>query len=216
MLLVIAAWPVAQIYPTPMLFGNGDLQSSLAPVVEALGGRWVTFADSAFGPAEYVLAEAFVVAAAVIAVGCALASVLRPAAPGYGLLIGLLATALATRSFAHAVQFGPERALAWLTPGAWSGFALGALSLAVASAGPNRRTRALSVLATLLLLAAVNLVPDNPYHLVTMQEWRQGQLLNFNALAHWVSVAWPIALLLALLFHRSSPRDGPDHRSPFL
>jgi hypothetical protein len=216
MLLVIAIWPLAQIYPNPTLYGNGDLQQALTPLIEALGGAWVTLDAGRFGAAEYVLGEAFVVASAVLAVGLALASILRPAAPRYRLLASLLMAALATRSLAHAVQFGPERAFAWLTPGAWGGLALGALSLAAASAGPRRWTRALSLVAAVLLLVAVNVVPDNPYHVVTLQEWRQGRLLNFNALAHWLSIAWPVALIVALLLHPGFRDSAGEESRRFL
>lgn len=204
LLLLLALWPAAQIYPTPMLFGNGALQGALAPVVEALGGTWPTLDEQKFGAAEYVLAEAFVVAAAVLAVGLALASIMRPGAPRYRLLIGLLLSALATKSLAHAVQFGPDRAFAWLTPGAYGGLALGALSLAAASGGARRWLRALALVAAAALLIAVNLVPENPYFHVSLQGWNQGQLLNFNALAHWLALAWPLALAAWLLFRHDN------------
>jgi hypothetical protein len=182
-----------------MLFGNGDLRNAFEPWVVALGGRWWHFAPEAFGPAEYLLAEAFVVASALLTAGLALSSVLRPDAPRYRLLAALLACALATKSLANAVQFGPERALAWLTPGAFGGLALGLLSLAAASGGSQAWQRRFALLAVMVLLAAVNSIPDNPYHLAQLQEWRQGQLLNFNALAGWVSMLWPPLMVAALI-----------------
>lgn len=201
-LLALALWPAAQIYPEPMLFGNGNLRGALEPFVAALGGQWWQFGGEQFGPAEFVLAEAFVVAAAVLAAGLALGAVLRRNAPRYRLLALLVAGALATKSVANAVLFGPERALAWFTPGAFGGLALGALSLAAASAGPRSWQRRLAWLALAALLAAANTVPDNPYHVAQLQEWRQGQLLNFNALAGWISALWPLALAAALALRR--------------
>ncbi len=198
-LIGIALWPIAQIYPEPMLFGNGELRGAFEPWLVALGGRWWRFEPEAFGPAEYLLAEAFVVAAALLAAGLALSSVLRPEAPRYRLLATLLACALATKSLANAVQFGPERALAWLTPGAFGGLALGLLSLAAASGGTLAWQRRFALLTVVVLLAAVNTIPDNPYHLVQLQEWRQGRLLNFNALASWVSMLWPPLLAAGLI-----------------
>lgn len=198
-LVAIALWPIALIYPTSMLFGNGEIQVALEPVVEALGGKWWGFDAGAFGPAEYVLAEAFVVAAALLAAGLALSSVMRPSAPRYRLLAALLCAALAVKSLANAVQFGPDRALAWLTPGAAGGLALGVLSLAVASGGRRVLQARLALVALIALMFAVNVVPDNPYHLAQMQEWRQGRLLNFNALTHWLAMLWPPALAVGLL-----------------
>ena len=86
LLLLIAAWPAAQIYPEPMLFGNGNIRDALGALVTALGAMLpiddavfavTEFADS-FEVAEFVLAEAFVVAAAILAVGLAFASTMRP------------------------------------------------------------------------------------------------------------------------------------------
>ncbi len=205
LLLIVVLWPAAQIYPGPMLFGNGDMQAPGAAVAEALGLTWFTIDAALFGPAEFVLAEAFVVAAAVLAVGLALASVMRPAAPRLALLATLIAVALGAKSLANAVQFGPERALAWLTPGAFGGLAIGLLSLAAASGGTRRALRAFALLAILVLLVAVNIVPENPYYLANLQEWRQGRLLNFNALARWLSLAWPLSLLIWLLGRQAEP-----------
>jgi VanZ family protein len=205
-LIALALWPAAQIYPEPMLFGNGDLRGSLVPLLEALGGRWWQFDAEQFGPAEFVLAEAFVVAAALLATGLALCSVLRHNAPRYRLLAVLVLASLVAKSVANAVQFGPERTLAWLTPGAFGGMALGALSLAAATGGTRTWQTRLAWVALLALLLAVNTVPENPYHLAQLQEWRQGRLLNFNELAGWISTLWPVALGAGLAL-RASVRD---------
>lgn len=207
MLLVIALWPVAQIYPEAMLFGNGDLSAELSQLFGALGGSPASVGSlfdagelvNRFGVPEFVLAEAFVVAAAILAVGLAFVSTMRPRAPRVRLLLGLLLAALLAKALASAVQFGPERAFAWLTPGAYGGLALGVLSLLAASAGPRIWSVAVSLLATVALVIAVNVVPDNPFYLDAIGAWRQGKLTNFNALAHWLSLLWPYALLIVLI-----------------
>jgi VanZ family protein len=206
LLLLIAVWPAAQIYPEPMLFGNGDVRDALGALVTALGGMLpiddavfavTEFADS-FEVAEFVLAEAFVVAAAILAVGLAFASAMRPNAPRVRLLLALLVAALLSKTLANAVQFGPDRALAWLTPGAYGGLALGLLSLLAASAAPRAWSGRFAMLALIALVIAVNLIPENPYYVDAISAWRQGQLLNFNALAHWLSLLWPFALAFGL------------------
>jgi VanZ family protein len=201
-LIPLALWPAAQIYPEPMLFGNGDLRGTLEPLVGALGGRWWQFDPQQFGAAEFVLAEAFVVASALLAAGLALSSVLQRNAPRYRMLIALVLTSLTAKSIANAVQFGPERALAWLTPGAFGGIALAVLSLAAATGGKRAWQARLAWVALAALLFAVNTVPENPYHLAQLQEWRQGRLLNFNELAGWLSSLWPLALAAGLALLR--------------
>lgn len=215
LLLVVALWPAAQIYPESMLFGNGDIRDAMGQFFSEFGNALATIdaavfgAANAFGVAEFVLAEAFVVAAAILAVGLAFASTMRPHAPRVKLLLALLAAAWLAKVLAHAVEFGPERALAWLTPGAYGGIALGVLSLLTASAGPRVWSARLALLATLALIIAVNLVPENPFYIDAIRTWRQGALLNFNLLARWLSLLWPYALAIVLLFagaqrHRSA------------
>jgi VanZ family protein len=211
LLLLVVLWPVAQIYPEPMLFGNGEVRGALRDFVEALGGTWPTLDAVLFGPAEFVLAEAFVVASAVLAVGLAFATAMRPPAPRSVLLVALLVAGLLTKMLAHGAQFGAERAFAWLTPGAYGGLAIGTLSLLAASAGPRPWLPRFALLALIALIACVNIVPDNPYYTAAMQEWRQGAMLNFNALARWLSIFWPYAVALWLLLE--SARIGESRRA---
>jgi len=222
LLLIVALWPAAQAYPEPMLFGNGDISEELGAIFSALGGSpaWLysalfafTETDGEFGVAEFVLAEAFVVAAAMLAVGLTLASTMRPRAPRVRLLLVLLFVALASKTLANAVQFGPERALAWLTPGVYGGLALGLLSLLAASAAPRTWCARFAMLALIALVVAVNLVPDNPYYIDAISGWHQGQLLNFNALAHWLSVLWPFVLGLGLAV-MASPNGVENRATP--
>lgn len=214
LLLVVALWPAAQIYPESMLFGNGEIRDALSEVTAAFGSvlaevdAAVFGAAVVFGVAEFVLAEAFVVAAAILAVGLAFASTMRPNAPRVKLLLALLIAAWLAKTLANAVEFGPERALAWRTPGAYGGIALGVLSLLTASAGPRVWSARLALLATLALIVAVNLVPDNPFYIDAIRTWRQGALLNFNQLARWLSLLWPYALALALLFAGAQRRSA--------
>jgi len=204
LLLIVGLWPVAQIYPESMLFGNGNIRDQLDVLLAALGRGLPALLGIAslvdeFDVAEFVLAEAFVVAAAVLAVGLGLASAMRADAPRVKLLLSLLSVALVCKTFANGLQFGPDRALAWLTPGAVGGLAIGTLSLLAASAGPRAWSARIAVLATAALVIAVNIVPDNPYYIDAISDWRQGELLNFNALAGWLSLLWPYALALSLM-----------------
>lgn len=198
LLLLIALWPVAQAYPGPMLFGTGDTRESLGGLLSVAGWTHALFDASAFGPAEFVLAEAFVTAAALLAVGLGFASAMRPAAPRSGLLVALLVAALAVKGLTQGLLFGPERALAWLTPGAYGGLAIGTMALLAASAGPVHWRPRFALVALVAALAGANLVPYNPYYLANLQDWRQGSLLNFIALMNWLSMLWPYALGLAL------------------
>jgi VanZ family protein len=206
-LLLLAFWPLAQIHAGPMLFGLGEVQPTLDAIARFFGFAAPQLGRTGFGPAEFVMAEAIVTASAVLAAGLTLAAVAAPRAPRTALALALVIIALATRALAYAVQFGPEHAFAWITPGAVGGLTVGVLALVVASAGPPRALLRLAVLAVVVLLVAVNVVPDNPYHANWLQGWRPGRLVHFSAAAGWIAALWPYALLLWLLgrlFRRSS------------
>jgi hypothetical protein len=145
-----------------------------------------------------VLAEAVVVLAGVLTAGLALACAMQPGAPRVALLLGLLTIALLARGFAYATAFGPERAFLWLTPGAIGGLVLGLLALLVAAQGRPRAVYGAAWLAGLVWLLAVNLTPDNPYHVDWLARFRPGRLAHFRALVDWLSLAWPLLLLAAL------------------
>ncbi|MGE5161202.1 MAG: VanZ family protein [Betaproteobacteria bacterium] len=207
LLLLVSLWPLTQVAPEPMLFGSGDLRDALGDAVAALGGTWPSLDPAGFGPAEFVLAEAFVVSAALLAVGLAFASAMRSAAPRAALLVALPVAALAAKTLAHGTLFGPERAFAWLTPGAYGGLAIGMLALLAASAGPVQWRPRFALVALAAALVAVNIVPANPYFLFNLQGWRQGVFMNFNELASWLSTLWPYALGIALLTHAIPARS---------
>jgi VanZ family protein len=190
-LVLLLLWPLAQLYPEPMLFGNGHVMDGISALVGALGGSLAPFDPAHFSAAEYVLAEAVVVTAAVLAAGLMAASLMRPQAPRLALLAALLLAALALRTLAAGLQAGPERALAWLTPGALGGLVLGSLALAVSAFGPARWLPRAALLAMAALLFAVNAVPPNPYFALELAAWRPGRATHLWAVAQWLSVAWP-------------------------
>jgi VanZ family protein len=198
-LALIALWPVAQVHPGPMLFGNGELRDLLQQILHAVGAWPGWFSADQFGPAEFILDEAAVTAAGLLAAGLSLAAIMQSFAPRARLLLALLAVALAAKSLALGVQFGAEQVFSWITPGAIGGLAIGMLALLVASAGRPRALAQLALLAAVLLLVLVNLTPENPYHTHWLQQWRPGRLVHAAAAADWVATAWPYALLVWLV-----------------
>lgn len=198
LLMVLALWPAAQMAALPVLFGNGALLDGAA-VLDWLGWVSAQQLDASFGAAEFVLAEAAVVVAGMLAAGLAAAAIMQPGAPRIRLLIGLVAAALALRGLAYAISFGPDQAFVWLTPGAIGGLLLGGMTLLVMAHGRPGAVHAAALAATLAWIAMVNLVPGNPYHLDWVAGFRPGRLAHFQALAHWLSLAWPLLLAGALL-----------------
>ena len=113
-------------------------------------------------------------------------------------------TVLAAKTLASALQFSPDFAFVWASPGAQSGLLLGLLILSGLLFAPILIQRRIAALALILSLVVVNAAPANPYFLATLQTWVQGKFLKFNGAAQFLALLWPF-LALWFLFH-------PSHR----
>ena len=196
-LTLLGLWLFAQLNPATLLFGTGDLRDLVA-------GSGAHHAIHLFISVEAATAAANLVAVALFASAMA-----RPQAPLLHLVAGLICIALLVKTIAFAILMQAEHVLAWLTPGAQLGLALGvALSLAALRLP---RTARLALAAVLLMAATVlvNLAPPNPYLAATLKVWEQGHFLNFNGLTRLVSSAWPFAALAYLVYLASAQRRTP-------
>jgi len=197
LLLLAALWPLAQIHPGPMLFGNGELDRDLISTVLGMFDRTLPVFDAS----QFAAAEVLVTACGLLAAGAALTAAMKQRAPRLRLLLMMLGAALATKAITYGHEFGPERAFAWLTPGAVAGLAVGWLAVTAAAATVSARAAAaLAAAALLLLVVAVNVVPPNPYHAQWLAAWQPGRLRDVAAASDWLAQAWPYALLAVLLW----------------
>lgn len=203
-LIVLALWPLAQIYPHEYLFGHGQM----LPVLSDWLSQWLASAIDIgdmlrFGHLlsveQYWLAETFITACGLIGAVLMLLGLMREDAPKAPVALLLTGAAIAVKSLASALFFGPDNAFAWFTPGAKTGLMVGLLLLAgMVLASPTMQRR-IAILMLLLSMIAVNVAPANPYFIATLQTWVQGQFLNFNGAAQFLSLWWPIFALWFLL-----------------
>lgn len=197
-LVLAGLWPIAQAYPTSSLFGIGRWNALSDGMVQAaawigVDPEWLS-APLRDG-SDFVLAEAAIATAGLLAAGLGLACALQRHAPRVALLVGWVGAALLVKTLAGGVAFGADDLFAWATRGALAGLTLGGFTLLAASTAPARILPRLAVISTLVLLLLVNLLPENPYHEAWVQQWRPGQLRNLAAAAHWLGTAWPLAWL---------------------
>jgi len=209
-MIVLALWPLAQIYPQEYLFGQGQM----LPVASAWLTAWldtpVDLGDLLrFGHQssveQYWLAEAFITACSLCGATLALLGLTRQEAPRAALALLLIGAALIVKTLTGALFFGPDNAFAWLTPGAQTGLAVGLMLLAGLVLLRPATQRRCAVALLLLSVVAVNLAPANPYFVATLQTWVQGQFLNFNGAAQFLCLWWPVAALW-LLLHKEQAR----------
>ncbi|HXA48237.1 MAG TPA: VanZ family protein [Burkholderiaceae bacterium] len=208
-LILLALWPLAQIYPQEYLFGHGQM----APVLSDWLSQWLAIPidigdmlrlGSQLDVEQYWLVETLITTCSLVGAMLALLGLLREQAPKTLLAFILIAAAIAVKSMASALFFGPENAFSWLTPGAATGTMLGLLLVAGMTLTSHKMQRRVTILMLLLSLLVVNLAPTSPYFIATLQTWVQGQFLNFNGAAQFLSLWWPFfALWFLFLHHRS-------------
>jgi VanZ family protein len=203
-LVLLAMWPLAQIYPQGYLFGHGQV----LPIISDWLSNWLdTNIDLVAllrpGPAmsveQYWLSETIITACGMTGAVLTLMCLLRRGAPRYSLMLAMLGAALLVKTLASSLFFRPDNALVWVTPGAEGGFLIGLIMLAGLAFAPQVAQRRLAVVTLVLSLIVVNTIPVNPYFVSTLQGWVQGKFLNFNGAAQFLSLLWPFFALWFLL-----------------
>lgn len=196
--LLIGAWLMTQLSPETLLFGSGNLRQMLdLPPVQP------------FLPERFVNLETVIAAAGLLAAGLMTTLLLRRNARL--LTAGLLLAALLIKTLAHALLMGPAAALAWITPGNSIGIAAGLVLWWSASFLVFPLQRAAAALALLFATVMVNVAPENPYLLNTLQIWNPGQFLNFNGLTRLISSLWPFLALPWLMIYRPERNDALNY-----
>lgn len=205
-LTLLCLWPIAQTFPQPFLFGDGDWPRRLwdaldpattgivldwAPRLAELPARLAAHADSSTW-------EASIAASNVLGFGLFASQALRPEAPRLRLIIGLILLTVAGKGLlddAHSLG----GAFDWLTPGASTGLVLGLLTLPVLIRLPFALRGTLAFCLLLLSLVLVNLLPLNAYFDVVLAGWRAGEYRHLNFLAQCMAWVWPFAALAWLM-----------------
>lgn len=208
-MILIVLWPLAQVYPLEYLFGHGRMLSILSDWLSQWLNADIDLGDMLrFGHQlnveQYWLAETFITCSSLIGAVLMLFGMLRQHAPKIRLALLLLVSGLTVKAMATALFFGPQNAFAWLTPGAETGLLVGIVLIAGMTLTSLKTQRRIATLALVASFIAVNLAPTNPYFVATLQTWVQGQFLNFNGAAQFLSLWWPL-VALAFLLRRSFP-----------
>lgn len=199
-LVLLALWPLAQVYPQGYLFGHGQL----LPILSNWLGIWLEQpidlaallrGGGQLSVQQYWLAETIITACSFTGAILTLLCLMRKGAPTVPLLLALAGAAFMVKTLACALFFTPEQALVWLTPGAQGGCVIGLIMLSGLIYARPLAQRRLAALTLLLSVVIINLIPINPYFTATLQTWVQGKFLNFNGAAQFLSLFWPFFAL---------------------
>ena len=203
-LVLVALWPLAQIYPQSYLFGHGQV----LPIISGWLSKWLDEdidlvamlrPGAMMSVEQYWLSETIITACGMTGAALTLMCLVRRGAPRFSLMLALLAAALVVKALASSLLFRPDNAFVWVTPGAEGGFLIGLFMLAGLVFAPQVAQRRLAVVTLVLSLIVVNTIPVNPYFSSTLQGWVQGKFLNFNGAAQFLSLMWPFFALWFLL-----------------
>jgi VanZ family protein len=214
-IVLLLLWPVALLFPTPVMFGLGHVGGEVRALATAMvaGTPWADGVadwlreDAMLRPTLSRIQEGLIVVFGALA-PCFVVYATSPAGLHRGvLLFGALALGIGATTLSTALNFGPTHALAW-----WSPPTLWALSLAAAIGvmllGIGRRlAAALGLAALAALVALIAQAPADPYFAASLQGWEQGRFIRFHGLAQWVGWLWPFAAM-AWLLARLARREG--------
>jgi VanZ family protein len=213
-LALLALWPLGLMVPAPVPLGLGQVGERLRLAVAEwlVDVPWASTAyelliDTQDAAPLRPLAETTVTALGLLA-PCLLAySVVRPGWRRVVLALGAGITALAVMTLSTLLNFGPEHALAWLTP--WALPALAATTLAAAALAllPMRTSAGLGLVALTALVVLVSQAPADPYFAINLASWELGRWARFYGLAQWIAWCWPYAAMVWLL-QRLGAREG--------
>ncbi len=205
-LLVLGLWPLAQIYPQAYLFGLGQMLPIFSSWLDEffnididLGAFLLNGVE--LEAEEFLLSETFITACGCTGAILICLFLLNRHAPKFWLACLLLLAALGSKALASALLFSPDVAFAWMTPGAKAGLLISVIMLYGFSFAPAQVQRRLAILMLFMSLALSNLIPSNPYFVLSMQNEVQGKFLNFYGAAQFLSIVWPLVALWYLFDH---------------
>jgi VanZ family protein len=214
---LLMLWPVGLLFPAPVPLALGHSWSVVADaVLAAVDGTpwapavqdWLNGLPRDPSPAGssppgdsplHTLHELAMVGLGFLA-PCLLAYACT-ARPKHRLILatGAMLLAMSVTTLAVAMSFGPDHALAWLTPRVALGLCVGVALAASAVALPPRWAAWWGVLVVVGLLAAVAFAPSDPYYAAYLSSWEQGRFMRFHGVAQWVGWLWPYGAVWWLL-----------------
>jgi len=202
-MVLLAAWPVALLFPAAVPFGLGQIQSRVEEVLtqQLAGSSLASWLPQRASPLTPLGAGAEMV--------CVFLGLLIPCLLGFCVvrsmrrrlwlvgvmtLLGVAATALSA-----ALSWGPAHAWAWLGMPAMLGIGLCLVIALALSLVSWRSSAALLLLALGVYLSLLNQAPESPYFAQTLQAWEQGRFIRFHGLAQWLGWLWPYVTLFFVL-----------------
>jgi VanZ family protein len=213
-LALLALWPLGLMVPAAVPLGLGQFGDRL----RLMAAEWLV--DVPWARAVYEglidipdptplrpLAESTISALGLLGPCLLVYSVVKPGWRRVVLAVGAGLVAVAVMTLSTLLNFGPQHALAWLTPSVLPALAAATLAAAALAPLPTRVATGLGLVALTALVVLVAQAPADPYFAVHLSSWELGRWARFYGLAQWIAWLWPYAAMLWLL-SRLGSRHG--------
>jgi VanZ family protein len=213
-LALLALWPLGLIVPAAVPLGLGQVGERL----RLTAAEWLTDVPWAVAAYEVLiethepaplrpLVESTITALGLLAPCLLVYSVVQPGWRRVLLALGAGLMALAAMTLSTLLNYGPQHALAWLSPWVLPALAAATLVAAALAPVPMRITAGLGLVTLTALVMLVAQAPADPYFAVNLSAWELGRWARFYGLAQWIAWLWPYAAMLWLLY-RLGARDA--------
>ena len=199
-LALLLAWPIAQLYPQPMLFAMGSAWSKVleflndALISAPQAAAWVQgWSPTGLSQPQQQMIPFFACLVIGLLVGTLwIRGALRPTRAIVVLL--LIMGGCAGSSFSNAMSYGPSHSFEWFNAMSRTPLLVGSLLALVASYIPPRWCAVLGLLAAVTMLGLINQLPEDPYYALNLQAWQQGRWIRLHGVTQWLAMAWPYVL----------------------
>lgn len=217
-LALLALWPFALLFPTPLPLALGQVGERLREAAEWLveDVPWAEPLQAALQAGTPVpeplapLSEGLLIALGLFG-PCMLAySVARAGWHRLVLACGIAAVAAATMTLSSLLNYGPRHALAWPTAATLPAMTAALIAALALAPVPRRLACGLALMALAGAAALVAQAPTDPYFAQSLQSWEHGRWVRFHGLAQWVGLGWPYLVMLWLLGRLAQRDAGPD------
>ena len=211
-LALLLLWPLGLLLPTAVPFGLGQvlarLRDQLIGLLEGTAAQAWTEGLRTAGPAAPIgpAGELSLTILGLLAPCLVAFTVAQPGWRRVVLVLGAVALGCAATTLSIALSFGPDHALAWVTPLGMQAIAIGTIAATLLSLVPRRVAAGFGLMVLTAMLMLVARAPSDPYQVWSLQAWEQGRFIRFHGAVQWVGWAWPYAAL-AYLLARISARD---------
>jgi hypothetical protein len=206
---MLILWPIGLLFPTAVPFGLGHVLGRVQPLLadwlegtpaEGWTAGWASAATKQAQAVALTPASELSIIVLGLLAPCLIAFTI--AMPGWrraALVVGAAALGCATTTLSTALNFGPQHALAWITPSALQGVLVAMGAAALLSLVPSRVAAGFGLMALTALVMLVAQAPADPYFAQSLNGWEQGRFIRFHGAAQWVGWIWPYAGLTYLL-----------------